>query len=251
MSFDAPARSGKAIEIPKIGFVAALDVECASLRRQSTRAGTWLVVQSGPGPARAAAAAARAVEAGASVLVSWGLAGGLDLRLAPGTVVAPRRVLAQGAEPVAVDAGCHAAIAAVAGDVALELGDLLSVPSPLESPAAKSAAAAATGAVAVDMESAAIAAAAARARVPFVALRVVVDAADDALPPGVDRWIDERGHRRLVATLRAVVDLRQWRPLLELARRYRVASAVLERLALMLAAGGPFAADAPARNARS
>ena len=53
------------------------------------------------------AAAARAIDAGAGVLVSWGLAGGLDATLAPGTVVVPRRVLQQGAEPLAVDAVWH------------------------------------------------------------------------------------------------------------------------------------------------
>ncbi len=49
------------------------------------------------------------------------------------------------------------------------------------------------------MESAAIAAVAARAGARFVALRVVVDAAADELPADVERWIDERGERRIGA----------------------------------------------------
>jgi adenosylhomocysteine nucleosidase len=232
MSFDEPARSSGA---PKIGFVAALDVECASLRDQAPRAGSWLVVQSGPGAARAAAAAARAIDAGAGVLVSWGLAGGLDANVVPGTVVVPRRVLQHGAEPLAVDAVWHSRVAVLADEFPLEHGDLLTAPAALESPAAKRAAAAATGAVAVDMESAAIAATAARAGVPFVALRVVVDGVADALPQGAEQWIDERGFRRFTPTLRAVVTLRQWRPLLTLAKRYRTASTVLDRLAQALA----------------
>ena len=245
MSFDEPARSSGAL---KVGFIAALDVECASLLRH-TRAGSWLVVQSGPGAARAAAAAARAIDAGAGVLVSWGLAGALDAKLAPGTVVASRRVLAQGAGPLAVDPAWHARLAAVAGEFAFEHGDLLTVPAALESPEAKRAVATATGAVAVDMESAAIGAAAARAHVPFVVLRVVVDGIDDALPRGAEQWIDERGNRRLAPTLRAVVSLRQWRPLLTLAKRYRVASGVLDRLAQTLASRRLLATDATARKA--
>jgi len=248
MSFDEPARSSGA---PKIGFVAALDVECACLRNQAPRAGSWLVVQSGPGPARAAAAAARAIDAGVSLLVSWGLAGGLDAGVAPGTVVVPRRVVQLGAEPVAVDATWHMRLAVLADEFALEHGDLLTVPAALESPEAKRAAAAATCAVAVDMESAAIAAAAARARVPFVVLRVVVDGVADALPRGAEQWIDERGKTRFTPTLRAVITLSQWRPLLTLAKRYRTASGVLDRLAQALAGRRLLAVDVTARKAGS
>jgi adenosylhomocysteine nucleosidase len=232
MSFDEPARSGGAAGL---GFVAALASECACLRVHAARAG-WLVVQSGPGAARAADAASRALSSGVAAVVSWGLAGGLDAALAPGTVVAPRRILRPGAEPLAVDPALHLCLAALADEFEFHHGDLLSVPAALESPAEKRAAAAATGAVAVDMESAAIAAVAERARVPFVALRVVVDGADDALPRGAEQWIDGHGRTRPTAALRAVVSWRQWRPLFTLANRYRVANGVLERLARALAA---------------
>ena len=67
-------------------------------------------------------------------------------------------------------------------------------------------------------------------------LRVVVDGLEDALPPNAESWIDEQGRRRASAVLRAVVDPRQWRALLILAKRYRVASGVLDRLARALAA---------------
>jgi nucleoside phosphorylase len=248
MSFDEPARSSGA---PKVGFVAALDDECASLRRHAPRAASWLIVQSGPGAARAAAAAGRAVDAGAAVLVSWGLAGGLDARVAPGTIVVPRRIVQPGAAPVAVDAFWHSRLAQLADEFALEHGDLLTAPAALESPEAKRAAAAATHAVAVDMESAAIAAAAMHARVPFVILRVVVDGVADALPHGAEQWIDERGNRRLAPTLRAVASLRQWRPLLTLAKRYRTASGVLDRLAKALAGRRLLTLDVTARKAGS
>ncbi len=247
MSFESPARSSGA----QIGFIAALDVECASLRRHAPHAGAWLVVQSGPGAARAAAAAARAVDGGASLLVSWGFAGGLDATLAPGAVVVPKRVVQVGASPLAVDTSWHAKLATLADAFVLEQRDLLTVPAALESADAKRAAAAATNAVAVDMESAAIAAAAAQARVPFVALRVVVDAAADALPRGAEQWIDAQGNRRLAPTLRAAVSMRQWRPLLNLAQRYRTATGVLDRLAQALAVRQLLAVDVATRKAGS
>ena len=231
MSFDEPVRS---VGVAPVAFVAALGIECASLRRQA-RAGTWVVSQSGPGTERASAAAARTIDAGARLVISWGLAGSLDAGLSPGTLVVPRRVLSPGAAPLTVDAAWHARVAALADEFVLHDGDLLTVPAALESPAAKRTAAAATRAAAVDMESAGIAAVAARARVPFIALRVVVDGLEDSLPPNAERWIDERGERRMSTTLRAVASPRQWRALLTLAKRYRVASAVLERLAQALA----------------
>lgn len=230
-----------------IGFVAALGIECASLRRHLPAAATWLVAQSGPGAARAGEAAQRAAGSGAGLLVSWGLAGGLGAAVAPGTVVLPRRVLARGAEPLPVDAAWHARLAALTAGVTLDCGDLLTVPAALESPAAKRAAAAASGAVAVDMESAAIGSAAARAHVPFVAVRVVIDGCDDALPAGAERWIDESGNRRMTPAVRALLDPRQWRALVTLTRRYRVASRVLDRLAGALARAHLLGGDAELR----
>src|ERR671913_98895 len=99
MSSDEPALAGSVFTI---GFIAALSIECTSLRRQLPRASTWCIAQSGPGAARAAEAARRAIDSGADLLVSWGLAGGLGAAVAPGTVVLPRRVLWQGTEPLPV-----------------------------------------------------------------------------------------------------------------------------------------------------
>ena len=233
MSFDEPVRPDGAFTI---GFIAALARECTSLRRQLPHAPRWQVFQSGPGASRAAAAANRAIDAGAGLLVSWGLAGGLSAAVAPGTVVLAKRVLAEGEAPLRADAAWHSRLAALAGELAVDGGDLLSVDEPLESPAAKRAAAAQSNASAVDMESAGIAIAAARARVPFVVLRVVIDGVDDALPAGAQHWLDEQGRTRASAVLRAVVDARQWRALANMGARYRVASGVLDRLARALAA---------------
>jgi adenosylhomocysteine nucleosidase len=229
MSFEtAVGRDG----VPRVAIVAALESECASLRLLG--AAPWHVTQSGPGGERAAAAATRAVAAGAHVLVSWGLAGGLEASLAPGVVVIPRRVVAHDGGAFDAEPALHARLVGLADELTIETGDLLTVRTPLESPEAKRAARDRHRAVAVDMESAAIARVAAEARLPFVALRVVFDAVADALPAGAEQWLDEHGRRRLAPALRAVASPARWGGLMTLIRRYRVASRSLDELARVL-----------------
>jgi hypothetical protein len=147
----------------------------------------------------------------------------------------PHRVRASSGEVFAVDAAWHARLESLADQFATSDGDLLTVPVALDSCEAK-AAAAAGGAVAVDMESAAVAAVATRVGAPFVVLRVIVDTRGDALPTDTGQWLDERGNRRLAGPLRAVASPTQWRALWTLARRYRVASGALARLARLAVA---------------
>ena len=221
---------------PRTAIIAALGNERAAFARVPHATLGWSIVQSGPGPERAAQCARAAVAAGAQALVSWGLAGGLAADVVPGTLILPRRVLMQRGETFAVAVDWHRRLASLAAEFTLTEGDLLTVPVALGSPAAKAAAATALAAVAVDMESAAVAAVAARARVPFVALRVVVDAQADAVPAGTENWIDARGNTRGTAALGAIVRPGDWQALWRLAQRYRKANAVLVRLARAVAA---------------
>src|SRR5690606_2919639 len=110
----------------------------------------------------------------------------------------------------------------------------VTVATALATTAAKRAEAA-SGAVAADMESAAIAAVARRSGKPFVALRVIVDAAGDALPPDPERFIDERGIQRLAPALAAALQPAQWPVLWMLSQRYRAARLSLDRAAAALA----------------
>jgi hypothetical protein len=72
------------------------------------------------------------------------------------------------------------------------------------SAADKSAQRAKTGALVVDMESGAVAVAAAEAGLPFVALRVVADPADAAVPAWIMPALDEKGEPRMGAFLAAL-----------------------------------------------
>jgi adenosylhomocysteine nucleosidase len=229
----------------RVAIIVALSVEQASLRRLALAGARDVsIVQSGPGPERAADNARAALVAGASALVSWGLAGGVHARLAAGSVVLPRRVRAEDESMYATHREWRALIAdSLRAELAVDDGDLLSVAQPIATPAAKSAAAA-RGVVAVDMESAAVAAVAARARVPFIALRVVVDTATDVLPPAAVAWVDARGNRRFGAAFATAVKPLQWRALWILGKRYRAASRALDRAATLTAASRVLVAPA-------
>jgi adenosylhomocysteine nucleosidase len=235
---------------PRVAIIVALSVEQTAWRRLARGSSdAFSVEQSGPGPASAAEHARAALAAGAGALLSFGLAGGIDARLVAGTVVLPRRVRAAHGAVYSVDDGWRAAIAqALQAELTVSDADLLSAAEPLPTPAAKRAAAA-LGVAAVDTESAAIAAVAAGARVPFIAVRVIVDTAADVLPPAAVAWVDERGNRRFAGALAAAAKPLQWRALWVLAQRYRAASRALERAAALMAANRVLAVPAAAGSA--
>ena len=59
--------------------------------------------------------------------------------------------------------------------------------------------------------------------------------ADDFLPADAERWVDERGERRLGRAIAAAFQPAQWRELWTLAHRYRAARHTLEALAELAA----------------
>jgi nucleoside phosphorylase len=231
-----------------VTIVIAMSAERAGLDRAlSYRHDAAVVLQSGPGGLRAGATARAAIAAGATSLLSWGIAGGLEPQMRAGTVVVPKRVAMPGGERFAVDASWQEALAdALRPGFAVRDGDLLSVDEVLHSPSDKARAAAATGSVAADMESAAVAQAAASAGLPFAALRVVADSLVDSLPPDVGSWIDSAGRQRMSPVLRAALRPAYWPMLAALAGRYRVARGTLAAAAGVLAPVG-FACPAQQR----
>ena len=131
--------------------------------------------------------------------------------------------------------GLAGASGCVIGFGGLSTGTLLTSARAIETPAEKAAAFRDTGAAAVDMESAAVAEVAAAHGLPFIAVRVIVDTAGDALPSSVvaassagrvEIW-------RLIAAL--VAAPREIATLIRLARRYRLAMRSLALVGTRLA----------------
>jgi adenosylhomocysteine nucleosidase len=189
-----------------------------------------LLAVSGIGTAAAAAAALALVEAGASALMTFGLAGALDPVLTPGSVVLAREVIAADGTRYQTDGSWRERVAAALRPVRVTESNLLTSDRAIESPRGKAAAFHSTGAIAVDMESAAVARIAGQHNLPFIAVRVIVDTAADELPRAV--VAASRAGRvkfgKLIAGL--IVAPGEIVSLIRLARRYRVAMRSLQAI---------------------
>jgi len=215
----------------QVAVIAALELEARTLRRPRSALPATVYV-SGPGRARAEASAARAVTAGACAMLSWGLAGGLDSSVRTGTVIVPAHVIDESGSLATHDAWRRAIVARLDADFIISEGPLYSADAVVTSVTDKRAIARRTGAVAVDMESAGIARVASRAGLPFLALRVVADGPDDALPDGVASLVTARGGTRVAGLCQFAAAPRQLPLLMKLARNSKLARQMLERVAV-------------------
>ena len=127
-------------------------------------------------------------------LMSFGLCGGLDPALAPGTLVAAHRIVLPEGGALDFDARWAHAIAARAGGG--RVAPILGVATAAVTAAEKAALFARHGAAALDMESRGVAQAAREAGLPFVALRAVADPAGRALPQAALDGINAHGRLR-------------------------------------------------------
>jgi adenosylhomocysteine nucleosidase len=226
--------------LSRVGIVCALAAEARHLRPSNSRQdsiatladGTLLAI-SGMGCVAAESAANSLLDAGATALASWGMAGGLDPALTAGAICVPDAIMATDGSSIVTARYWRTRLdAALSTHQAVVRGTLLTSTRAIASVEEKAALFRDTGAAEVDMESIAIARVAAARQLPFIAVRVVVDAATDVLPRTVKAAADGAGHLqiwRLIAALaRMPADLA---PLLRLARRYRAASRSLAAVA--------------------
>ena len=170
----------------------------------------------------------------APLVISAGVCGGLDPRLAPGDLVVPARVLAPDGETLAV-APADARALAAAGTAAT--GTLVTTLTVVGSPAAKAALRSATGAEAVDMESAAILAAAQADGLEAVVVRAVSDGAAESVPAELSALLGPEGRLRGRRALLLALTRPQALPrALELRRGSRRALAAVARVLAALRA---------------
>ena len=155
-------------------------------------------------PARARLLARRLIDQGVAGLVSFGLAGGLDPALPPGTVLLPPVVVLPDGRALRSDPGWRQRAAArlpEARSLALAGSDRALVAA-----ADKAALRDASGAAAVDMESHAVAEEAVAAGLPFLVIRAIADPDGRALPAAALAALSDDGSARpwpvLLALLR-------------------------------------------------
>jgi hopanoid-associated phosphorylase len=131
----------------------------------------WL---SGMGAQAARIAAKELCRHGVTALVSFGVAGALHPDLKPGDLVLPDAILAGG--QFAIDIVWRDQLQnLLPSNITVVNGILASSAEPLTDSEMKLDLAQVTGACAVDMESGAVAAVAAMARIPFLAVRAIID----------------------------------------------------------------------------
>jgi adenosylhomocysteine nucleosidase len=155
------------MNLAKIGFITGLTAEAALLKDTP-----FLVAAGGGTPAGATTAAQKLIDQGAEALISFGLAGGLNPQLKPGTLIIPANIN---------NAPCDETLIAWLGGATCQ--NLYAGTSIAVTHEQKSALFASTGADAIDLESGAVAIAAQAAQIPFACLRAIADPATRTLPP--------------------------------------------------------------------
>ncbi|HUC65787.1 MAG TPA: hypothetical protein VMA53_10190 [Stellaceae bacterium] len=182
----------------RVAAVTGLAAEARIARRAGLAAAA-----SGGDAGRTRAVTLRLIADGATALVSFGICGGLDPALQPGSLVLPEAVRDAAGERWAAERAWHARIAAalVARGIAARQGDLLGADAIVASPARKAVLRRESGAVAADLESHHVARAAVASGLPFLVLRAVADPAERALPPAALIELDASGRPALAAVL--------------------------------------------------
>lgn len=219
--------------IRQVGVVTGLAAEADCLRKAGLKAEPPIIFVSGASPARAREGAAILAENGAAGLLSFGMAGGLDPALSPGTLVVARAVAGEDGTIYTADNDWRVRFTAEIGeDLEFSLGTLAGRDRPVLSAAEKTALFQATGAVAADMESHAVAAVARKLSLPFLAVRAIADPASRSVPEFALMGLSPEGRMKPGAIIARLL-ARPWEipGLLALAAETRAALRNLRRVA--------------------
>lgn len=153
------------------------------------------------------------IAAGATGLVSFGIAGALHPDLRTGDVIVADAVTEEGGRTWLSHAAWSRALApsdhAWDGDPgSVRQGAILGLDRLLSSPAEKADAHLQSAALAIDMESHHVARAAAEHNIPFIAIRAISDRAGETLPACLADFVNEEGGTRMSAVFAALISRR-------------------------------------------
>lgn len=225
---------------PKLGILVAMPQECRSLTTQRIPAGGLLALDegclvglSGAGPEAAARCAALLAGEGVTALLSWGCAAALDPALKPGDLVLPASIIGADGHTLATDPDWRGRLVSkLEPRLTVYQGKLLESRRIVSSAAEKRALFANTGTVALDMESAAAARAALEFKLPFLAVRSIVDPADIDIPPSIAAAFDENGTLHVPRMLgRALLRPADFIGVIQLGRHFSAAMETLKAVA--------------------
>jgi adenosylhomocysteine nucleosidase len=191
-----------------IGVVTGLEFESDVIRRRACHEGLAdrVLVRAGFGREPARRTAEALLAEGATALLSFGIAGGLDPNIPCETAVIATSVKAENLPSLACTSAWAARMANGFGaSHRAMLGGLVYTPAVLIARLDKAAAFETTGALAADMESYGVGEAALAADVPFAALRVIADIASDELPEIALHAMTPDGSFKLRGTLGRVL----------------------------------------------
>ena len=155
----------------------------------------------------------------ASFLLSIGFSGALDPTLRTGDIVVSERILADGHNPVDLDATfAQATLRALSnGGVRVHDGPTITVREPVLTASGKADLHERTGAAAVDMETYWIATEATNADVPMVSARTIIDEAHQNLPRFAAAIMSDGGRHELQHALKALRNPANIKPMISMA----------------------------------
>jgi adenosylhomocysteine nucleosidase len=207
-------------------IVTGLEVEA----RIARRAGLPVIVVAGKADRRASLIA-ETIAGGATGLISFGIAGGLDPNLAPGTVLLPETVHTDRGETFHADALWRRRLLAhIPGAIS---GAIYGGEGVVSRAAEKRTLFGSTKATAVDLESGPVARAATEAGIPFVVLRSIADPAHRNLPRAAVFGLNDEGKVAYGTMLGHVVrNLHQFPALLSTAFETRRALTAIHAIAV-------------------
>lgn len=198
-------------------------------------AGLGNVFCSAARPDQARAGALQLIAQGCDALLSFGIGGGLDPELVPGSLVIAEAVICPDGSLHATDRPWRDRLYSSLALLEPIIGVVMGSDQALSGPAAKRLLRQKTGAILVDMESQAVAEAAAAHSLPFMILRAIADPATRGLPQSALVGLDEAGNPRLGAVLAKLLS-RPWEipALIRLGLDSRAAHETLQRVAKIL-----------------